>query len=91
MLCYKFFQDEEEKKTLPPPIVINKEMSVNKEYTEKMEKDRATRFNYLLKQTEIFAHFLNTGKKPPKSPLKIKKSEFPTSPTGITTSTAANE
>ncbi|XP_047126263.1 SWI/SNF-related matrix-associated actin-dependent regulator of chromatin subfamily A member 5 isoform X1 [Hydra vulgaris] len=83
--------DEEEKKSLPPAVVINKEMSVNKEYNEKMEKDRATRFNYLLKQTEIFAHFLNTGKKPPKSPLKIKKSDFPTSPPGVTSVSTAND
>ena len=57
-------------------------MAVNKQYTEKMEKDRASRFGFLLKQTEIFSHFLNgAGKKPPKSPLKMKKQpEFPTSP-----------
>lgn len=73
--------DEEEKKK-PAPIHINKSMGVNKEYVEKMEKDRATRFNFLLKQTEIFSHFLTTaGKKPPKSPLKMKApTEFPTSP-----------
>ena len=48
-------------------------MGVNKEYTEKMDRDRSTRFDYLLKQTEIFSHFLNApGKKPPKSPLKMK-------------------
>ena len=58
-------------------------MGVNKEYMEKMEKDRSTRFNFLLQQTEIFSHFLNTaGKKPPKSPLKMKKQpEFSTQKT----------
>lgn len=73
--------DDEKAKKLPP-IQINKAMAVNKEYTEKMEKDRASRFSYLLKQTEIFSHFLNgAGKKPPKSPLKMKKqAEFPISP-----------
>lgn len=57
-------------------------MAVNEEYNEKMEKDRASRFGFLLKQTEIFSHFLNgAGKKPPKSPLKMKKqAEFPKSP-----------
>jgi len=64
---------DEEKKPKAPKITINKSMGVNKEYTEKMEKDRSTRFDYLLKQTEIFSHFLNApGKKPPKSPLKMK-------------------
>lgn len=76
------FQDEDEKKNKPAPIQINKAMGVNKEYMEKMEKDRATRFSYLLKQTEIFSHFLTAaGKKPPKSPLKMKApAEFPVSP-----------
>merc|ERR1711962_694832 len=64
---------DEEKKPKAPKITINKSMGVNKEYTEKMEKDRSTRFDYLLKQTGIFSHFLNApGKKPPKSPLKMK-------------------
>jgi len=65
--------DDEEKKAKAPKMTINKTMGVNKEYTEKMEKDRSTRFSYLLKQTEIFSHFLTaSGKKPPKSPLKMK-------------------
>ncbi|XP_015750063.1 PREDICTED: SWI/SNF-related matrix-associated actin-dependent regulator of chromatin subfamily A member 5-like, partial [Acropora digitifera] len=43
------------------------------------EADKATRFNYLLKQTEIFAHFMNTTrtKKQPTSPLKMKAPQFP--------------
>merc|ERR1712212_1090622 len=48
---------DEEKKVKSPPVVINKSMSVNKEYMEKVEQDRSTRFSYLLKQTEIFSHF----------------------------------
>lgn len=41
--------------------------------------DKATRFNYLLQQTEIFAHFMNTtrSKKQPSSPLKMKAPQFP--------------
>jgi len=69
---------DEEKKVKAPPVVINKSMSVNKEYMEKVEQDSSTRFNYLLKQTEIFSHFLSTaGKKPPKSPLKMKVGDVP--------------
>jgi len=73
--------DEEEKKPKEKQH-MNKAMGVNAEYTEKMEQDRATRFGFLLKQTEIFSHFLTTsGKKPPKSPLKMKApSEFPSAP-----------
>lgn len=42
----------------------------NEEIENKIEKDRSKRFNYLLKQTEIFTHFMtNTG---PKSPTKVK-------------------
>ena len=42
------------------------------------EKDRATRFNFLLAKTEIFSHFMNpTSGKKPKSPLKIKAPDFP--------------
>jgi len=43
------------------------------------EADKATRFNYLLQQTEIFAHFMNTTrtKKQPTSPLKMKAPQFP--------------
>ena len=53
-------------------------MGVDQDYLDKIEKDRGTRFSFLLEKTEIFAHFLNTaGKKPPKSPLKMKKQEPP--------------
>lgn len=48
-------------------------------YEERVEADKATRFNYLLKQTEIFSHFMNTtrSKKQPTSPLKMKTPQFP--------------
>lgn len=40
------------------------------EFENKLEMDRSKRFDYLLKQTEIFTHFMtNTG---PKSPNKAK-------------------
>lgn len=40
------------------------------EFENKLEMDRSKRFDYLLKQTEIFTHFMtNTG---PKSPSKTK-------------------
>lgn len=52
--------------------------AADKAYDEKIEKDRATRFNYLLAKTEIFSHFMNpTSGKKPKSPLKVKAPEFP--------------
>ena len=42
------------------------------------EADKENRFEYLLKQTELFAHFIQTGvevgkSKIPKSPLKMTK------------------
>ncbi|XP_076030630.1 nucleosome-remodeling ATPase imitation SWI isoform X2 [Oratosquilla oratoria] len=43
------------------------------EYENKMETDRSKRFDYLLQQTEIFAHFMSgTREKQPTSPLKCK-------------------
>ncbi|CAG0914670.1 unnamed protein product [Notodromas monacha] len=40
----------------------------------KVDKNRSKRFDYLLKQTEIFAHFMQSGKdkSTPTSPLKVK-------------------
>ncbi|KAL3881052.1 hypothetical protein ACJMK2_033250 [Sinanodonta woodiana] len=46
------------------------------EYEAKIEADRGNRFEFLLKQTELFAHFMSTGNsgvgKTPVSPLKMK-------------------
>ncbi|KAK3730906.1 hypothetical protein QZH41_012611 [Actinostola sp. cb2023] len=44
------------------------------------DKDSTQRFNYLLQQTEFFAHFVDptSGKKQPTSPLKMKPPTFPT-------------
>ncbi|XP_041959644.1 LOW QUALITY PROTEIN: SWI/SNF-related matrix-associated actin-dependent regulator of chromatin subfamily A member 5 [Alosa alosa] len=42
-------------------------------YEEKVETDRTNRFEYLLKQTELFAHFIQpAAQKTPTSPLKMK-------------------
>jgi len=43
------------------------------EYESKMDTDRCKRFEYLIKQTEIFSHFMVGSKeKVPSSPLKCK-------------------
>lgn len=45
------------------------------DFENKIEMDRSKRFDYLLKQTEIFTHFMtNTG---PKSPTKVKSAGRP--------------
>uniref|UniRef100_A0A3B4G052 SWI/SNF related, matrix associated, actin dependent regulator of chromatin, subfamily a, member 5 n=1 Tax=Pundamilia nyererei TaxID=303518 RepID=A0A3B4G052_9CICH len=42
-------------------------------YEEKVQTDRTNRFEYLLKQTELFAHFIQpAAQKTPTSPLKMK-------------------
>ncbi|XP_063074711.1 SWI/SNF-related matrix-associated actin-dependent regulator of chromatin subfamily A member 5 [Engraulis encrasicolus] len=42
-------------------------------YEEKVETDRGNRFEFLLKQTELFAHFIQpAAQKTPTSPLKMK-------------------
>ncbi|KAK6493176.1 SWI/SNF-related matrix-associated actin-dependent regulator of chromatin subfamily A member 5 [Huso huso] len=42
-------------------------------YEEKMLSDKSNRFEYLLKQTEVFAHFIQpAAQKTPTSPLKMK-------------------
>ncbi|KAJ9582248.1 hypothetical protein L9F63_003377 [Diploptera punctata] len=44
------------------------------DYETKVETDRSKRFDYLLKQTEIFTHFMSNNQrdKSPTSPLKVK-------------------
>ncbi|XP_061419890.1 SWI/SNF-related matrix-associated actin-dependent regulator of chromatin subfamily A member 5-like [Lethenteron reissneri] len=43
------------------------------EYENKMKTDRSNRFEYLLQQTELFAHFIQpAAQKTPTSPLKLK-------------------
>uniref|UniRef100_A0AAY5ETR3 SWI/SNF related, matrix associated, actin dependent regulator of chromatin, subfamily a, member 1 n=1 Tax=Electrophorus electricus TaxID=8005 RepID=A0AAY5ETR3_ELEEL len=57
----------------PPPKAAIKEGTVDPEYEEKRKTDRANRFEFLLKQTELFAHFIQpAGQKSPTSPLKVR-------------------
>ncbi|KAI5630324.1 putative global transcription activator SNF2L1 isoform X1 [Silurus asotus] len=57
----------------PPPKPANKETTVDPEYEEKRKADRANRFEFLLKQTELFAHFVQPASvKSPTSPLKVR-------------------
>ncbi|KAM5290100.1 putative global transcription activator SNF2L1 isoform 2-T2 [Glossophaga mutica] len=49
------------------------EKEMDPEYEEKMKADRAKRFEFLLKQTELFAHFVQpSAQKSPTSPLNMK-------------------
>nr|XP_048295232.1 probable global transcription activator SNF2L1 [Myodes glareolus] len=49
------------------------EKEMDPEYEEKMKADRAKRFEFLLKQTELFAHFIQpSAQKSPTSPLTMK-------------------
>ncbi|XP_066017046.1 SWI/SNF-related matrix-associated actin-dependent regulator of chromatin subfamily A member 5-like [Pocillopora verrucosa] len=61
------------------PYYDEGESSSSESTTPKEKRDKATRFNYLLKPTEIFAHFMNTmrSKKQSTSPLKMKAPQFP--------------
>ena len=49
---------------------------LNNTWTIFQEKDRSNRFGFLLQQTELFAHFMQTGAQAggggPTSPLKMK-------------------
>ncbi|XP_077097377.1 putative global transcription activator SNF2L1 [Siphateles boraxobius] len=57
----------------PPPKAAVKESMADPEYEEKRKTDRANRFEFLLKQTELFAHFIQpASQKSPTSPLKVK-------------------
>lgn len=57
----------------PPPKTAVKEGTVDPEYEEKRKADRANRFEFLLKQTELFAHFIQpASQKSPTSPLKLR-------------------
>ncbi|XP_036299344.1 probable global transcription activator SNF2L1 isoform X11 [Pipistrellus kuhlii] len=53
--------------------VSKSEKEMDPEYEEKMKADRAKRFEFLLKQTELFAHFIQpSAQKSPTSPLNMK-------------------
>ncbi|XP_052795307.1 SWI/SNF-related matrix-associated actin-dependent regulator of chromatin subfamily A member 5-like [Mya arenaria] len=78
--------DEQMDEQVPGPSVLLKAPPKGKnaedgeeeeeDYDAKIESDRGNRFEYLLKQTEIFSHFMLTGmtgnQKTPTSPLKMK-------------------
>ena len=74
------------------------------DFETKIETDRSKRFDYLLKQTEIFSHFMTNNQKD-KSPLKVKagrprkqpapdaalKSAAPTAGAATSTSSSAKD
>ncbi|KAM8954426.1 LOW QUALITY PROTEIN: SWI/SNF-related matrix-associated actin-dependent regulator of chromatin subfamily A member 1 [Pelodytes ibericus] len=56
-----------------PPKASRPEKEMDTEYKEKMKMDCSNRFEFLLKQTELFAHFIQpAAQKSPTSPLKVK-------------------
>ncbi|KAF7710108.1 SWI/SNF-related matrix-associated actin-dependent regulator of chromatin subfamily A member 5 [Silurus meridionalis] len=64
-------QDGGEQSSSPPAEKATVEPLVC--YEEKVKTDRTNRFEYLLKQTEVFAHFIQpAAQKTPTSPLKMK-------------------
>lgn len=55
-----------------PPKCSQKDGAADSEYEEKRKADEAHRFDFLLKQTELYAHFVHpAGGKSPTSPLKM--------------------
>ncbi|XP_001632824.2 SWI/SNF-related matrix-associated actin-dependent regulator of chromatin subfamily A member 5 [Nematostella vectensis] len=70
---------DDDYKSKPGTSKKAKPIPVSQDYQYKLDKDRATRFNFLLEKTEIFAHFMNPsgGRKQPTSPLKMKAPAFP--------------
>ncbi|XP_032974441.1 probable global transcription activator SNF2L1 isoform X8 [Rhinolophus ferrumequinum] len=71
--------EKKEEKTVSPfqlklaAKASKSEKEMDPEYEEKMKADRAKRFEFLLKQTELFAHFIQpSAQKSPTSPLNMK-------------------
>ncbi|XP_062844516.1 probable global transcription activator SNF2L1 [Trichomycterus rosablanca] len=65
-------QDQPFQLRLPPKVSV-KDGRVDPEYEQKRRLDEANRFEYLLQQTELFAHFVKpAGVKSPTSPLQLK-------------------
>ncbi|KAK2852316.1 hypothetical protein Q7C36_007517 [Tachysurus vachellii] len=63
--------DSAEQSSSPPAEQVKVEQPAC--YEEKVKTDRTNRFEYLLKQTEVFAHFIQpAAQKTPTSPLKMK-------------------
>ncbi|XP_012973720.1 probable global transcription activator SNF2L1 isoform X7 [Mesocricetus auratus] len=71
-------EKKKEKSTSPLQLKLaanasKSEKEMDPEYEEKMKADRAKRFEFLLKQTELFAHFIQpSAQKSPTSPLTMK-------------------
>ncbi|XP_056312442.1 SWI/SNF-related matrix-associated actin-dependent regulator of chromatin subfamily A member 5 [Danio aesculapii] len=62
---------DSEAQSSSPPSAKGKDLLGG--YEEKVQTDRTNRFEYLLKQTEVFAHFIQpAAQKTPTSPLKMK-------------------
>uniref|UniRef100_A0A671L9N2 SWI/SNF-related matrix-associated actin-dependent regulator of chromatin subfamily A member 5-like n=1 Tax=Sinocyclocheilus anshuiensis TaxID=1608454 RepID=A0A671L9N2_9TELE len=62
---------DSEAQSSSPPLAKEKDQPGG--YEEKVKTDRTNRFEYLLKQTELFAHFIQpAAQKTPTSPLKMK-------------------
>ncbi|XP_059410705.1 SWI/SNF-related matrix-associated actin-dependent regulator of chromatin subfamily A member 5 [Carassius carassius] len=62
---------DSEAQSSSPPLAKEKDQPGG--YEEKVKTDRTNRFEYLLKQTEVFAHFIQpAAQKTPTSPLKMK-------------------
>ncbi|XP_026086145.1 SWI/SNF-related matrix-associated actin-dependent regulator of chromatin subfamily A member 5-like [Carassius auratus] len=62
---------DSEAQSSSPPSAKDKDQPGG--YEEKVKTDRTNRFEYLLKQTELFAHFIQpAAQKTPTSPLKMK-------------------
>lgn len=76
--------EENEEDAAPNP-------KVDSDYASKMVQDHGKRFDFLLQQTEIFAHFMNPNikTKSPTSPLKIKGRPRLTSSESVPGSSAA--
>lgn len=54
-----------------PGLSTEVSAEVPKDFDTKIETDRSKRFEYLLKQTEIFSHFMTNNAKD-KNPLKVR-------------------
>lgn len=55
--------EEEDEGAKMSKMAVKDEDSMDEEERRQIEQDKAKRFEYLLKQTEIFAHFMSTGDK----------------------------
>ena len=49
------------KKKTPTKVVVPKNAGDKKQLDDQMDKDRTSRFEFLLKQTEIFSFFVSSG------------------------------